>query len=60
LKKIAPVEGLAWVASTPAQKGQGLKCIWLLPLAKLKVCRREKDGGPMVDLSLQAILSTLP
>jgi len=41
-------------------KRQGLKCIWLLPLAKLKVCKPEKDGGPMVDLSLQVILSTQP
>jgi len=32
----------------------------ILPLEKLKVCKPEKDGGPMVDLSLQVILSTLP
>lgn len=41
-------------------KKAGVKNIWLLPLAKLKACRREKDGGPIVDLSLQAILSTRP
>lgn len=56
LKTIAPVEGLAWVAPTPAKKIAGFEKYILLSTTKTIQWR----GRLSLDISLQSILSAPP